>query len=341
MYYPRTRKAAIFSVPGEVGRILRSINRVDRIDRVYDPARIGFYEAEIENLLGLDIDFYAVFTSESLVRLVDLLEGVDIFISSPVAIYDTGGLVFFPSGLTRLDGDKARSWISYRNPQDEDDDASFRRQRFFIGLIKRLRQRSDIFSTPVLAGIFGETMKTAMSPKTWQRVFSEFAGIDTDRLNVQTVGGARREVSGQTLLIPWYEGSQIKEFVRHALTSLTRQVEGSEDERIFTVEVLNGTTTAGLAGRTTELLRGFGYDVISTGNADRNDYERTLIIDRSGLQQVAEGFAGVIRCENIRREAPLREEIGGMGMTAQSLEYRADITLIIGRDFNGRYVSGI
>jgi anionic cell wall polymer biosynthesis LytR-Cps2A-Psr (LCP) family protein len=339
MYYPGTRKAAIFNVPGEVGRILRSIDRVDRIDRVYNPARPASYEAEIESLLEVDITFYCVFTVDALVRLTDLLEGVDIFIPAAVSIYNPDNLVFFPSGLTRLDGDKARSWVTFRAPDETDGEISARRQRFFLGLVKRLGQRNDLFSNPALAGIFHGAVKTAMSPRTQVRIFGELAGIDTDRISIQSVGGTRRDVSGQTLLIPYYEGSQIKEFVRHALASLTRQSESSTSDRVFTVEVLNGTTTAGLAGRTAELLRGFGYDVISVGNADTTG--DTLVIDRSGFRDVAQTFAGVIRCGNIRFESPLTEDLeNGMGITIQNTEYKADITLIIGRDFNGRYVQG-
>jgi hypothetical protein len=178
-----------------------------------------------------------------------------------------------------------------------------------------------------------------MNPRTRSRLFDEFAGIDTDRTSVQSVGGNLREVSGQSLLIPYYDGSLVKEIVRQTLGSLTRQTEGSLSERVFTVEVLNGTPTNGLAGRTAELLRGFGYDVISIGNAERNDYEKTEIIDRSGYEDMVKTFGDIIRCGNIRSESPIQEAPEGE-LNIQNFEYRSDFTLIIGRDFNGRYVTG-
>jgi hypothetical protein len=107
------------------------------------------------------------------------------------------------------------------------------------------------------------------------------------------------------------------------------------------VEILNGTATIGLAGRTAELLRSFGYDVISIGNADRNDYWDTQIIDRSGFKEMAETFAGIIRCGNIRFESQISDDpVSDAGINMQNLEYKADFILIIGRDFNGRYVTG-
>ncbi|MDR0452549.1 MAG: LCP family protein [Treponema sp.] len=341
MYYPDTGKAAIFDVPGSVGLILRGIDRVDRIAAVYDPDKISPFEAEVEGLLGVEISFSAIINTEQLGRMVDLIGGVEIFIPARVAVYDTGNMVFFPSGLTRLDGDKARSYINYQLPDEDPDQLSFRRQRFFLGLLKRLGEQNAMLKNSEAASQFQTMIKTGMSSRMQARFFNELAALDTDRMSIQTVGGNVREVSGQALLFPYYDGSLIKEIVRQSLGSLTRRLEGDLTERVFTVEVLNGTTTVGLAGRTAELLRSFGYDVISIGNADRSDYWDTQIIDRSGFQDMAETFAGIIRCENIYFESQISDEpVSDSGINLQNLEYKADFTLIIGRDFNGRYVTG-
>jgi anionic cell wall polymer biosynthesis LytR-Cps2A-Psr (LCP) family protein len=339
MYYPATKRAAVFDIPGELGLIIQRINRVDRIDTVYDPQKISSFENEVEGLLGIDISFSMVISTGDLGRMADLIEGVEIFIPAPVEIYDKENSILFPSGLTRLDGDKARLYVSYELPDEEREMAVFRRQRFFLGLIKRLGEKNGDLKNPVAARICQSLLNSAMTQRTRSRLFDEFAGIDTDRTNVQSVGGNVREVSGQTLLLPYYDGSLLKEIVRQTLGSLTRQMEGSLSERVFTVEVLNGTAANGLAGRTAELLRGFGYDVISIGNADRNDYEKTEIIDRSGYDEVVRNFGDIIHCRNIRAETPVRED-PETELNIQNFEYRSDFTLIIGRDFNGRYVSG-
>jgi anionic cell wall polymer biosynthesis LytR-Cps2A-Psr (LCP) family protein len=340
MYYPGTKRAAVFDVPGELGLIIKKINRVGRIDMVYEPQRTGVFETEVETLLGVDINFSVVITIENLGKVVDLIEGVEIFIPSPVAVYDETAPVLFPSGVTRLDGDKARSYITYQLPEEENDIATFRKQRFFLGFIKRLGEKNEVLKNSSASQMFQSFIKTGMSQRTQMRLLDEFASIETDRVNINSVGGNAREVSGQVLLFPYYDGSLIKEIVRQSLGALTRQVEGSLTDRVFTVEILNGTGTTGLAGRTAELLRGFGYDVIAIGNAERGDYESTEIIDRSGYEEMVRTFAEIIHCTNIRFEDPIPEEISPeMGMYLQSFEYKSDFTLIIGRDFNGRYVT--
>ncbi|GHV87413.1 LytR family transcriptional regulator [Spirochaetia bacterium] len=335
-YYPATRRAAIFDIPGDLGLIIQRINRVDRIDTVYESQRTISFQKEIANLLGVEINFSVIIKETDLGKVVDLLEGVDIFIPSPVEIYDEGALILFPSGVVRLDGDKARLYITYELPEEDRDVAAFRRQRFFLGLVKRLGEMNEVLKNPQIDPLYQSLLTISMNRHTRIRLFDELTGIDTDRTNIQSVGGNIREVSGQTLLFPYYDGSLIKEIVRQSLGSLTRQVEGSLSERVFTVEVLNGTSTNGLAGRTAELLRGFGYDVISIGNADNTDYERTEIIDRSGYEDVVKIFGDIIRCGNIHPDTSLTD----IELDVQNFEIRSDFTLIIGRDFNGRYVSG-
>lgn len=338
MYYPATGRAAIFDIPGNLGLLVKRINRVDRIDTVYNPQRISVFESEIEGLLGIDISFSITIGLENLGRAVDLIEGVELFIPSPVQIQNQGELILFPSGLNRLDGDKALVYVSYETPDEDREMAVFRRQRFFLGFLKRQGEMNAVLKNPLVSSVYQSFLNTAMGQRTRVRLFDEFARIDTDRTSVQSVGGNVREVSGQMLLIPYYDGSLVKEIVRQTLGGLTRPSDGSMSDRVFTVEVLNGTAVTGLAGRTAELLRGFGYDVIAIGNAGHANYERTLVIDRSGNTGMAETFAGIIRCENVRHENPLQDTEGGLDM--QNFEYRSDFMLIIGRDFNGRYVTG-
>jgi anionic cell wall polymer biosynthesis LytR-Cps2A-Psr (LCP) family protein len=335
MYYPATKRAAVFDIPGSLGLIIERINRVDRIDTVYEPQRPAPYEYEIEKLLGVDISFSIIISMENLGKIVDLIEGVEIFIPSPVEVYQDEP-VLFPSGLTRLDGDKSKLYISYELPEENRELTNSRRQRFFLGLIKRLGEQNVNLKNPQVAGVYQSLLRTSMSRRIRGRLFDEFAGLDTDRVNIQSVEGEMREVSGQALIIPHWDGNLIKDIVRQSLVALARPVEGSLSERIFTVEILNGTPVNGLAGRTAELFRGFGYDIISINNADRNDYEQTIIIDRSGIEEVVRSFAAIIHCQNIRYEAlpPESEEL-----TMQNLDYRSDFTLILGSDFKGRYVT--
>jgi anionic cell wall polymer biosynthesis LytR-Cps2A-Psr (LCP) family protein len=337
MYYPGTRRAVVFDIPGELGLLIPRINRVTSIESIYDPSRISGYENEIERLLGVDINFSIVITKENLVSIVDLLEGVEIFIPSPVSYREDDELILFPSGMTILDGDKASLYATYTLPYEDREMEVSRRQRFFLGFLNRQIQMNEKLKNPNISKLYYSFFKTSMNRRTLELLFNELVYIDTDRTNVQSIGGNLREVSGQMLIIPLWDGSLVKQIVRQTLTSLTREIDEHLSERSLTVEVLNGTAITGRAGRTAELLRSFGYDIISIGNAERNNYENTIIIHRSGEENLVRAFADIIRCDNIRREFEY-EDLDETDL--QNLEFRANITLIIGRNFDGRYVTG-
>jgi hypothetical protein len=236
--------------------------------------------------------------------------------------------------MTVLDGDKASVYTTYSLPDENREIEVFRRQRFFLGFLNRQIQMNERLKNPEMAKLYYSFFRTSMNQRTLMLLFDELVYMDPDRANIQSVGGNLREVSGQMLIIPHWDGNLVKEIVRQTLASLTREVEDM-GEMALTVEVLNGTAINGLAGRTAEMLRSFGYDVISIGNADRNDYDTTVIVHRSGEENLITAFAEIIRCTNIRREAFTQEDLE----EDYSHEYKADLTLLIGRDFNGRYVT--
>ena len=337
MCYPKTRRAAIFDIPGDLGMLIRVINRVDRIDTVYDPGKIAVYKKEVENLLGIEIAFSIVMTIENLEKTVDLVEGVELFIPSRVQMTDGDTPVLFPSGICRLDGDKARIFISYQSPDEDHEMAVFRRQRFFLSFLKRQAELNDTLKIPAVSQMLQSYMETNLNQRARSRLFDELSAMDLDRINIQSVGGNWREVSGNMLLIPHYDGNLVKDIVMQTLGVLTNATGSSLTDRVFTVEILNGTSNNGLAGRTAEVLRGFGYDIISIGNADHAGYGKTVVIDRSGMEDMARNFAGIIHCSNIQFENPVRSS---QDSDLAIQEYRSDFTLIIGRDFNGRYVTG-
>ncbi|MDR0910385.1 MAG: LCP family protein [Spirochaetaceae bacterium] len=332
LFYPQTRRAAVFDIPGNIGTMVS--NRYNRLDATYVSGKIANYERVIETLVDIDIDFYLVFSLENLRKTVDLLEGVELFIPNSVA----RDAIFFPSGLTRLDGDKAIQYITYSFDDESFEQINFRRQRFFISFVQRLGAQSEALQNKQLGRAFLHYVSTSMNADTMQRLLSELSFIDSGRIAVQSVNGNSRIVSGETLIFPYYDGSLIKEIIRETQGNLTRAGDGASGGKVYTVEVLNGSGVTGLANRSAELLRSFGYDVLSIGNADNMNYTVTVIHDRSGDIGAAENFGSVIRCSNIIEEdAPANKE-----NTEQSLEnydYKADFTLILGKDFNGRYVN--
>ena len=71
---------------------------------------------------------------------------------------------------------------------------------------------------------------------------------------------------------------------------------------------------------------------MSTINADRNDYEETKIINHIGNIDIAKNLGNFIHCTNIIEESVEPES---SGIESDS---NVDFTIILGKDFDGRYV---
>ncbi|MDC7225064.1 MAG: LytR C-terminal domain-containing protein, partial [Spirochaetales bacterium] len=100
----------------------------------------------------------------------------------------------------------------------------------------------------------------------------------------------------------------------------------SDEDIVISVEIQNGTDIAGLASRTAQLYKSYGYKINAYKNADRDDYENTLVLDRGGNPGAAKRVASLIRCERVHQ---LQEEIA---------DDTVDVVIILGKDFDGRYV---
>ena len=71
-----SKKAGLINIPGYTGSIFRSLNRTDRIDMVYNENGISDYKKEVENLIGLGIDYTIEITLNDFIMLTDYLGGM-------------------------------------------------------------------------------------------------------------------------------------------------------------------------------------------------------------------------------------------------------------------------
>lgn len=335
MYYPETKRAALFDVPGELGQIIRSLGRVDRIDVLYDGRQPEAYLRELASILDADIPFFIGFDISEISKLIDLMGGIEVFISDAVAEYEVDPPVLLPAGAIVLDGSKAVSYLEYEIEDEDESLRIVRRQRFVLSFLKRFGESYQFLSSGTVRPFFLSLLRTNMNSRSFSRLFKELSQIDVDRIGVQRIQGNLRDVSGKPLLFPYYDGSLIKDIVKQSLASLARDSDGWSADRVYTIEVLNGTMNQGLAKRTADLLQGFGFDTVKIGNADRTNYDSTTIISRNGDEKAARMLAEVIRCESISAEPNGPDDAAG---TDSGFDEGVDFTLIIGKDFNGRFV---
>ena len=332
VYYPVSQRGALINILGNTGAIFSSLGRVDSIDSVYLEKGIDAYKSEIENLVGQSIPFYIVLNLSKFGELTDMLGGMKIFIPSPVDTKnDEGERWLLPSGVVTLDGDKIRTYLNYERNDEPEEDLIERRQNVLLAFFSALTRNEKIISNKKSFTALEKKMDSNLDEKEFHRLMTVVSHVDSEHLMPQSITGSRRVVDGKTLLFPYYDGNLIKEVFRQVANSLI-SVDNANINRTYVLEILNGTSVQGLARNTMVLLQSAGYDILSTGNADSNDYEKTVIINHIGNAEISKSLGDFIHCTNIVEES-VSEEADSSTAAAN-----VDFTIILGKDFDGRYV---
>lgn len=332
IYYPVSGRGALFNIPGNTGAIYSSLGRVDRIDMVYREKGIEAYRQEIEKLSGQSIPFSMVCSVDNFKVLTDLLGGLKIFVPYPVDIQaENGNRWLLPSGVNNLDGDKILTYLYYNSPEETEGEVQDRYQNVIIAFLAAINKNINTMFLEENFKEYDDYFETNLEAKDLRIILETVAHVDSERLAPRSITGSVRVVDGKSLLFPHYDGELVKDLFKQTVSSLVSVVETIYD-RIYVLEVQNGTSVQGLARNTSILLQGFGFDVLSSVNADRNDYEETIIINHIGNDEIAKNLGDIISCSNIITEDVLPESAG------MEAETRVDFTIILGKDFDGRYV---
>jgi anionic cell wall polymer biosynthesis LytR-Cps2A-Psr (LCP) family protein len=332
IYYPVSKKAAIVNIPANIGAIYSSLGRVDGIAAIYKEKGIDVYKTEIENLLGTKIPFYTVVTLSDFVNLSDIMGGMRVFIPEPIdAVSENGERWLLPSGAVTLDGDKISVYLRYRLPDENEADVYERYQNVMIAFFTQLSDDKSVILAKKNFKLFSSLLSTNLNQKDFYKLMSLLSGMDTEYIMKQNVTGSARNVDGKILVFPLNGGDFIKQAVAQS-TNMLISTGSTMTSRIYVLEIQNGTTEQGLAHNTAVLFQNASYDILSTSNADRNDYEKTVIIDHIGNKEIAKMVGDFIHCTNIQEEE-VKPDDAGTDTTAN-----VDFTIILGRDFDGRYV---
>jgi len=333
LYQHDTGKCALIDVPLNVGMLLKDRNKIGAIRSVFESADPEAYISHIEELLNAEIDHHFYIEKDELVHVVDLIEGLELFIPNPVEYQSPEGIVLLPSGSVTLDGEKAVLYATYQEPNERESEQITRRQKFVQAMFKKMGEKGEYLSNDQVHSALMRNMETDLSKRAVASLIQSFKQLDFDQVVFQRVLGNERQVDGQTLLFPYYEGNLIKETVQQTLVSLRNKEVVSTEELNITLEILNGTSRNGLAGRTSQVFKSFGYDVARVGNATEQDYEKTLVIDWSGDISGAQQVANVIQCKNVESRTGEADEVPASAPGVDVI----DVTIILGKDFDGRY----
>ena len=322
-----TKNLAIYDVPRNLGTIIPSLGRVDRIDNLYRDLGAQKTKAILETIFDTQIEFFMDLSIDNVAVLVDLVEGVTVFLSRAIEDEMNEERISIPGGNVRLDGEKTSHFILYEGENERSLEWVSRRWTFVREFLRSTGEYTLLRENDDLASRFFKHLGINFDKPAAKTFFNILSDLAFDDMLTQQILGNERQVESadgaETILFPHFEGQVLRDSIKQISQSLGALETAYTIALSSHLEILNGTGTNGLAGRTQDLYQNFGFEVDRIGNADDDAYTETIIVDRSNNLERAKKVGNIIRADNIVVGPPLTDypEI--------------DITIILGADFDG------
>ncbi len=331
LYNSRTRKGSLFDIPGNIGSILTTVNKMGSIDSLFSVKKPLPFIEKVEELTGLKIPYYMIIDKRDLARIVDIFDGIKLFIPNPVEIINADNLVLLPAGNVVLDGEKAVTYMEYNEKGEMSVESISRRQKVLQALFLKIGEKNTLLNSRTVDTLLYTSLKSNLSKNAVVAFFKEIKMLDSDKLVFQRVLGTNRKIGDKLLLFPHYEGKLLKETVNQTVESLANAEISSNSSLHLQIDILNGTGQNGLAGRTAQVFKSFGYTILNLSNYSTDSLEKTFVLSRSMDTEAADKIAEIIKCKNVKYSNTidiLNENI---------LNDSSDVIVVLGKDFDGRY----
>jgi LCP family protein required for cell wall assembly len=344
---PVTMNAGVLSIPRDLWVPIADYDEQARINQAHFIGERDGYPGggpalavkTVQYNVGVPIHYYVRVNFSAFEELVDAMGGLTVCVEEeindpyyPDEAYGYDPL-YIPAGCQELDGKMTLKYARTRHSGGGDFDRARRQQKVLQAVFDKVTQFDML---PELASKAPELWETLQGSILTDLKLDEIVALaqlasEVDPNNIRH--GVIDEnytmfwttPDGQEVLVPLRDGiRELRDYIFTNDAPLT--IAGDDPAALLeaeaaTIEVLNGTTTAGLAGHTAEYLQGQGFQVGRTANADHSSYIHSKIVVHTGKTFTAEYLA---RQLGIPPEAVVHED-------NPSASY--DITLVLGSDY--------
>ena len=353
-YNPNTQKATLMSIPRDTytGKNTAKATAYEKINALYSRKhRPDETLAAVNELTGLNIEYYVVVKTEALIKLVDAIGGVTFDVPIDMDYDDTSQdlHIHLKAGEQKLDGDKAEQLVRFRHNNNgtsypteygDNDLGRMKTQREFImQVIKQTAKPENIFKLGQILDIAHDNVLTNIDINTAKDYIPYIVEFNTENILTATLPGTVPSLkSTNNVSIYVVNKTEAKELIEEIFFNrdLDETLEGtkttdenstsnttSESSQAISksdmkIEILNGSGESSNLQKAVKELEGAGYKVTRTGST--NTTAKTTIINKKDAKDIF--------LKNIK-------DVIGVGeiSSSESSSSKVDITIVIGRDY--------
>ena len=349
-YNPKNQTASLLSIPRDTytGKDHSQGRPNEKINALYTKG-IDKIREKVNELTGLNLKYYMVVDNEALIKLVDVIGGVEFDVPTNMNYHDdTQGLsIELSKGVQVLDGDHAEQLLRFRKNDDgtgypaeygPDDIGRMKTQRNFImATAKQTLQAKNIFKIKDIIDIIYEYVDTNISISNIKAYVPYAINFNVENLKSAVLTGTSvGPTQSGNLYAPYWFILTNKTEAQKVLENLYSENEDEETEKNFDtsnsgqviniptdetsrikISLINASGSQNKLTKAQRLLKEQGYNLKTS---DESVISKTTIINNT---DVSEKYIEQIK------------SLLGVGVVSSNstTSNNIDITIIIGKDY--------
>ena len=354
-YNPNTQKAVLLSIPRDsfTGTNTKRAVASDKINAIYNITRDPMKTVETVNeLTGLDLQYYAIVQTEALIELVDAIGPIEYYVPTDMNYDDTSQdlHIHFEEGLQEIDGQAAEELLRFRKNNDgtsfpeeygDNDVGRMRNQREFItAVVEQTVKLENITKLGTIIDIASRNLITNLDFNILKDYLPYAVEFSTENLQTASLPGTvpnlnqtngvsiyvvDEEETEQLVTELFYPEKLLEEETIDGNTTNTASnttsttSTGSNANSNIKIEVLNGTSDGKVLQEVVNKLKEEGYNVSRTGTTTATS--KTVIANKKDVSTTTMNEI---------------KEVVGTGTISGSTggsSSKADVTIVIGKDY--------
>lgn len=314
---PQCKSASGHMIPAHLGMINESFNN----------GGAGCTWRTIETLTGIRIDHFAKVDFSGFKRVVDALGGVEICLPKKVA--DKQSKLYLSAGRHVVKGEQALAYVRMRHSLGDGSDLGrIKRQQKFLGaVVKKATSNGTLTDPSKMLSFLDAATKSVTTDKDFtidemKKVAGSVQGMSAGKVQFITVPWTAYAPDPNRIAWKQPDANDLFAAIRNdnQVQSAAPVKKVKLQPSQVKVQVLNGTTTPGLAGRAGDQLKARGYQVVKVGTLTGTKPTHTEVRYGSGADQQAAALAQVI---------PGAKTVAGQNTPAGTVD------LVLGPDWQG------
>jgi len=301
---PASRTAGMLSIPRDLwvnipGYDPAKINQAYRDGELYDAdgGGPGLAMLTVEELLGMEIDYYAVVDFYAFEQFIDELGGVKVDVPEEIVVDPLGdnNTKTLQPGVQTLPGYLALAYARARNTLGSDFDRAARQQQVIMGIRDRILSKEMLTTlierAPALYETLSAGVRTNLTLLQVVRLAWLAPQIPQENIKQGIIGPEQIDFAtsfdGQDILQPLPEEIRLlRDEIFTTSGPVSPAATETDPQELIAAEnayisILNGTLDPGLASETTDYLKSSGISQVDPGNAEQL-YSQTTLIDYTG-----------------------------------------------------------